>query len=92
MLDESAAPISPFLRRELGLVEFRRALGRGRHSGLDVILSQSAFVRSDGTLLDGRGVMPDVVVEPDADYYVGKQDRMLEKAIDVLKGKIELRK
>ncbi len=65
---------------------------RLRHSGLDVIISQNVFVRADGTLIDGSGIVPGVVVEPDADYYLGVRDRMLERAIEVLKGKIEVRK
>ncbi len=65
---------------------------RLRHSRLDVILSATAFVRSDGTLIDGRGIVPDVVVEPDADSYLSGPDRMLERAVDVLEEKIRVRK
>jgi hypothetical protein len=67
-------------------------LYRLRHSGLDVILSHAVFVRRDDTPIDGRGIVPDVVVEPDADYYLGGRDRMLERAVDVLKEKIHARK
>jgi len=56
------------------------------------MLSKSVFVRPDGTLIDGRGIVPDYVVEPDADYYLGRRDRMQERAIEVLKKKIDARK
>lgn len=62
------------------------------NSGLKVVLANQAFVRADGTLIDGKGVEPDVVAELDADYYLGGRDRMLEKAIEVLKAKIAARK
>jgi hypothetical protein len=65
---------------------------RLQHSGLDVILSQSVFVRADGTLIDGHGIAPDVVVEGDWRDYLDGQDRMLEKAIEVLEGNILGRK
>lgn len=65
---------------------------RLRNSGLDVCLSRFVFVRADGTLIDGRGIMPDVVVEPDSDYYLGVRDRMLEQAVTVLTRKIDGRK
>jgi len=71
-----------------GSPEFHRL----RHSGLDVILSDTVFVRRDGTLIDGRGIAPDVVVEPDADSYVSARDRMLERAVEVLEEKIRVRK
>jgi hypothetical protein len=56
-----------------------------KHSRLRLVLASGAYLRADGTLIDGRGVAPDVVVEPDADTYIGGRDRMLDKAIEVLK-------
>jgi len=64
---------------------------RLRHSKLDVTLSGSVFVRRDGRPIDGRGIGPDVVVEPDADDYLGDRDRMLERAVEVLEEKIRTR-
>ena len=64
---------------------------RLRHSGLDVILSDSVFVRSDGTLIDGRGIVPNIVVEADENYYLGGRDVMLERATEVLNEKIRAR-
>lgn len=62
-----------------------------RHSKLDVTLSGSVFVRRDGLPIDGRGIAPDVVVEPDADDYIGVRDRMLERAVEVLEEKLRTR-
>jgi len=59
-------------------------------SGLKFLLGSSyAFATSEGGFIDGRGIAPDIVVQPDVDYYLGRRDRMLETAIDVLKTKIK---
>jgi hypothetical protein len=63
-----------------------------KHSRLRLILASGVYLRADGTLIDGRGVAPDIVVEPDADTYIGGRDRMLDKAIEALKMKAGGRK
>ena len=62
------------------------------NSKLDVILAKDVHLRADGTLIDGVGVAPDVVAQPDGDTYTGGRDRMLDVAIDVLRKKIAAKK
>ena len=65
------------------------ALFKLEKSGLDVMLgSDGAYVRTNGDFIDGKGIQPDIVVPPDIDYYLGRRDRMLDTAIEVLKKKI----
>ena len=61
---------------------------RLHNSGLEIMLAEIAFLRADGTPIDGEGIHPDVLVEPDLEYYFGTRDRMLERAIQVLEDKI----
>jgi hypothetical protein len=65
-------------------------VGSGLHtlpqSGLDVAWgSEAAFLRADGTLVDGRGLQPDVLLELDADYYRDTRDTALEKAVQIIR-------
>jgi C-terminal processing protease CtpA/Prc len=55
------------------------------HSGLEVRLASMASFRPDGRLLDGRGVQPDVLVEPaPADLLEQGGDAQLDAALRVL--------
>lgn len=65
---------------------------RLNNSQLDVILAKSVYLCADGTPIDGMGVKPDVVVQPDGDTYTGGRDRMLDVAIKVLREKIAAKK
>ncbi len=59
------------------------------NSEIGVMLgSNHSFVQTNGDFIDGKGIQPDIVVAPDVDYYLGRRDRMLETAIEVLKKKI----
>jgi hypothetical protein len=57
------------------------------NSGLRVCVTDMVFVPANGQLIDGIGLQPDIVAEPEMGYYLGTSDRMLEKAIGVLKEK-----
>ena len=54
---------------------------------LRVRLGSMASFQSDGKLFDGNGVMPDVVVEPAPEYYIGGSDNVLEEAVKLVKAK-----
>ncbi|MDX2148194.1 MAG: S41 family peptidase [Planctomycetota bacterium] len=49
-------------------------------SGLRVRLSSMASFRPDGALYDGRGIQPDVVMEPTFGDLIGASDTVLEAA------------
>lgn len=57
------------------------------NSRLNVWLTNMVYASADGQLLDGIGIRPDIVATPEVGYYLGTSDRMLDKAIEVLKGK-----
>lgn len=57
---------------------------RLQESGLVVRLSSMASFRPDGRCYDGRGVSPDVLVEPDPADFVGGSDRQLLMALEVI--------
>jgi C-terminal processing protease CtpA/Prc len=44
-----------------------------------------ASFRPDGTLLEGRGVVPDVACEPAPGDFVGQGDAVLDRALALLK-------
>jgi C-terminal processing protease CtpA/Prc len=46
-----------------------------------VRIGSIASFQSDGNLFDGNGVLPDVVMEPLPEYYIGGQDNVLEYAV-----------
>jgi len=54
------------------------------HSGLKVRFASMASYQASGELFDGRGVQPDVLVEPVPEYYVADgRDVVLERAMEV---------
>ncbi len=55
------------------------------NSALGVELSTMASFRSDGRLYDGRGVEPDVVMEPSPLDFVGRTDTVLDAAVQRLR-------
>ena len=56
------------------------------HTRLPVTLCQMASFRANGDLFDGRGVAPDVLVEPKPeDVLVSGRDSVLEAALAGLK-------
>ena len=62
--------------------------GSGRTRGyvlprtrLRLRLSSMASFRPNGKLYDGRGIEPDVVVNPDAGYWIGRSDPALKEAL-----------
>jgi hypothetical protein len=57
---------------------------RLEQSGLAVRLCDRVFLRADGSPIDGRGISPDIRIEPDAEYYFGQRDRALERAVEFL--------
>jgi len=54
------------------------------NSGLSIAVSSMASFRPDGRLYDGRGIMPDITVSPDASFHTGDTDPVLDAAIDFL--------
>jgi hypothetical protein len=54
-------------------------------SRLSVFMSSSASFRADGTLFEGRGVVPDVIVETVPSDLIGKTDTQLEAALELLR-------
>lgn len=67
--------------------------GGGSARAMTVQLTSTASVRlgsmvsfqSDGTLFDGRGVQPDLPVDPSPDYFIGKADPVLDRALEFLR-------
>ncbi len=63
--------------------------GRSRSYALDglqleVRLSSMASFRPDGSPYDGVGIAPDVLAEPTADWFVGRDDPVLDLALERL--------
>ncbi|MEQ8765306.1 MAG: S41 family peptidase [Planctomycetota bacterium] len=56
------------------------------NSGLRVRLSSMASFRPSGATYDGNGIEPDIIIWPDAGFFIGQSDPALTKAIDVLGG------
>jgi|GEM_PF-3499649 hypothetical protein len=52
-----------------------------------VVLSKNVFVRKSGELIDGKGIEPDFEIHPEPGYYFGTSDRMLDKAVEILKSR-----
>jgi Peptidase family S41 len=52
-------------------------------SSISVRLGSMVSFMRNGQLFDRNGVEPDVVVQPEPDYFVGRTDRTLQKAIEV---------
>src|SRR5262249_5911090 len=55
------------------------------NSRLTVRLSSMVSFRTDGRLIDGRGVAPDVLVEPGTADFIGRGDAMLDAAVAALR-------
>ncbi len=54
-------------------------------SGLTLRIASMASFQADGHLFDGRGVEPDLLVEPVPEYFLGQRDNQLERAIEVIR-------
>lgn len=54
-------------------------------SRVDCSMSSMASFRADGTLFEGRGVIPEVIVEPTADDLLGATDTQLDAAVALLR-------
>jgi C-terminal processing protease CtpA/Prc len=48
-------------------------------------IGSMASFQADGTLFDGNGVRPDVLVEPVPEYHIGGRDNVLEEAVQRLR-------
>jgi C-terminal processing protease CtpA/Prc len=55
------------------------------NSKLILRLSSMVSFRADGRSIDGRGVEPDVKIEPDAGDFIGRGDAMLDAALTQLR-------
>lgn len=51
-----------------------------RHSKLIVLCASMASFQPSGPLYDGVGVTPDVVMKPEAGYFIGASDKVLDAA------------
>ena len=60
---------------------------RLKHSLIAVNLSSMASFRPDGRLYEGLGITPDVPLEPEPEYFIGKSDHTLTAALHLLKQK-----
>jgi len=60
-------------------------------SRLAVRLGSMVSFQVDGKLFDGHGVQPDVLVDPNPEYFIGGRDNVLEAAIKRLAGGKERR-
>jgi C-terminal processing protease CtpA/Prc len=55
-------------------------------SGLEVTLGSMASFQWTGQLYDGNGIHPDVLVYPDAEYFIeGGRDNVLDRALELLR-------
>jgi hypothetical protein len=54
------------------------------NSSIAVRLGSMVSFMRNGQLFDGGGVEPDVVVHPDPEYFVGRSDHALKKAIELI--------
>ena len=50
-------------------------------TNLRLRIGSMASFQSDGSLFDGNGVSPDVLIEPFPDYFIGGRDNVLEEAV-----------
>jgi hypothetical protein len=57
------------------------------NSGIRISLSRMASFQPNGKLYDGNGIQPDVVVEPVPTDFIGRNDTILEKAIQAINQK-----
>jgi hypothetical protein len=58
-----------------------------RPNGVSAVVPTWQVLRPDGTCLEGEGIAPDVLVAVDP-AGLGEKDPILEKALEVLRGKI----
>lgn len=54
---------------------------------LGVKLSTMVSYLPDGSLYDGNGIAPDVIVEPTPGYFVGEEDPQLDAAVEFLRSR-----
>ena len=54
------------------------------NTGLEFQVCNRVFLRRDGHLIDGCGVRPDICIEPEPEYFLGQEDRMLKRAVKFL--------
>lgn len=59
-------------------------------SGLKVRLASMASFQPTGELFDGHGVQPDVLVRPRPEFFVGGQDAVLERGLEILRRRSEV--
>jgi len=55
------------------------------NSTISVRLSSMASFRPNGLLYEGRGIQPDMVMEPEPGYFIGQSDATLQAAIGALR-------
>jgi len=60
---------------------------RLRNSHIRIHLSSMASFQPNGRLYDGNGIQPDIVVEPVPTDFIGRNDTVLDKAIDFINSK-----
>jgi hypothetical protein len=51
---------------------------------ISVRLASMVSFQANGNLFDGRGVIPDVIAEPQPEYFIGGRDTVLETALAAL--------
>jgi len=58
---------------------------RLENTKISVYLSSMVSFRPDGQLYDGKGIRPDIPIGPQPGFFIGKEDRALARAIQLLK-------
>jgi C-terminal processing protease CtpA/Prc len=53
-------------------------------SGIKIKIASMASFQPNGKLYDSNGVQPDEVVQPSAGYFIGREDPVLERAIEII--------
>ena len=48
-------------------------------------IGSMVLYQTNGKLFDGVGVSPDVKIEPEPGYFIGKSDKTLEAAIELIR-------
>ena len=60
---------------------------RLENTRIAVYLSSMVSYRPDGQLYDGKGINPDIPIGPQPGFFVGKEDSVLDRAVQLLKEK-----
>lgn len=60
---------------------------RLRHSSIQISLSSMASFQVNGSLYDGNGIQPDIIIEPIPTDFIGQTDSVLQAACKMLRNR-----